>query len=89
MMLCNNVRLLAHHKQSAHRKSPDALPLRNTGFLQQMQTPAPAADKDEFRRMARSGTVVEIPHLQVPGAVAGTFNIIDIMLESDIRVVAL
>ncbi|MNY73749.1 hypothetical protein D3C86_2126170 [compost metagenome] len=54
-----------------------------------MQTPATAADKDEFRGMARSGTVLEIPHLQVPVAVACTFNIIDIMLVSDIRIVTL
>ncbi|MNC37721.1 hypothetical protein D3C75_862930 [compost metagenome] len=54
-----------------------------------MQASAPAADKDEFCRMVCGGAVVEIPHLQFPRAVAGTFNIIHILFESDIRVMAL
>jgi hypothetical protein len=56
--------------------------------MQQMQTASPAADKDELGRMALHRTTLEVPNLQFPQAVAGTFNIIHILLELDVDLFA-
>ncbi|MNG33193.1 hypothetical protein D3C84_1193900 [compost metagenome] len=51
-----------------------------------MKASATAADKDEFCSTALDGAIIYIAYFQFPRVVAGTFDIINIMLEFDINV---
>ncbi len=62
-------RIVAAQPDAADRKAGIAVPLGNPGFLQQRQSAAAGAEKDEFRRRRHRRVVGGVHRIEAPAAI--------------------